>query len=61
MNLCMVDVTGIEGVCAGDEVVLLGSQKKETISGDEVAELMDSISYEVLCLFGNNNERIYVE
>ena len=61
MNLCMVDVTEIEGVQAGDEVVLLGSQQDEIISGDAIAKLMGSISYEVLCLFGNNNQRTYVE
>ncbi len=61
MNLCMVDVTLIENVQAGDEVVILGSQNTDTISADEIAGWMDSISYEVLCLFGNNNERIYIE
>lgn len=57
MNLCMVDVSHIEGVRAGDTVVILGSQGLDTISGDEIAGWMGSISYEVLCLFGNNNER----
>lgn len=61
MNLCMVDVTHIEGVQPGDSVVIMGSQGAETISGDEIAGWMDSISYEVLCLFGNNNERKYLE
>lgn len=61
MNLCMVDVTNIEGVQSGDEVVILGSQIDDTISGDEIAGWMESISYEVLCLFGNNNERKYIE
>lgn len=61
MNLCMVDVSEIEGVCAGDEVVLLGRQNGDEITGDAIASLMGSISYEVLCLFGNNNQRIYVK
>ncbi|MCK5069517.1 MAG: alanine racemase [Desulfocapsa sp.] len=61
MNLCMVDVTLIEDVQAGDEVVILGSQYTDTISADEIAGWMSSISYEVLCLFGNNNERKYIE
>jgi len=41
-------------------VVLLGSQGAETITADEIAEWMGTISYEVLCLFGNNNERNYI-
>lgn len=61
MNLTMIDVTEIDDVKAGDEVVILGSQLGDTISGDELAEMMGTISYEVLCLFGNNNQRTYVE
>lgn len=60
MNLCMVDVTDIEGVSAGDEVVLLGAQENERITADEIAARIDTISYEVLCMIGNNNERTYV-
>jgi len=60
MNLCMVDVTDIEGVSSGDEVVLLGAQGNERITADEIAARIDTISYEVLCMIGNNNERTYV-
>lgn len=60
MNLCMVDVTDIDDVQQGDEVVLLGSQGKEEITADEIAALVGTISYEVLCMFGNNNERNYL-
>jgi len=57
MNLCMADVTDIDGVAAGDEVVILGSMGKERITADEIAARIDTISYEVLCMIGNNNER----
>ncbi len=59
MNMCMADVTGIDGVQAGDEVVLLGAQGRDMISADEIAAWAGTISYEVLCLLGNNNERVY--
>lgn len=59
MNLCMADISEIQGVETGDQVVILGSQGAETITADEIAEWMGTISYEVLCLFGNNNERNY--
>lgn len=61
MNLCMVDVTGIGGVEVGDEAVLLGRQGDEKITADEIAGWMGTISYEVLCLFGKNNSRIYTD
>ena len=31
------------------------------IGADEVASWMETISYEVLCLFGNLNDRFYVD
>lgn len=61
MNMCMIDVTGMEGVRVGDEVVLMGRQGSEVISAEALAQGMASISYEVLCLLGNNNEREYIE
>ncbi|MDD3814889.1 MAG: alanine racemase [Desulfocapsaceae bacterium] len=59
MNLCMADISEIPGVETGDPVVILGSQGAETITADEIAEWMGTISYEVLCLLGNNNNRNY--
>jgi alanine racemase len=61
MNMCMVDVTSVENVRVGDEVVLLGRQGSEVLTADDLAEWMTSISYEVLCLLGNNNQREYIE
>ncbi|MEJ2690891.1 MAG: alanine racemase [Deltaproteobacteria bacterium] len=60
MNACVADVTGMEAVAAGDEVVLLGRQGEDCIFADEIAGWMDTISYEVLCLFGGMNRRVYV-
>lgn len=62
MNLALADVTDVKGnVDRGDEVVLMGRQGDEFISADEVASWMNTISYEVLCLFGNLNDRYYVD
>jgi alanine racemase len=60
MNATLVDVTDLPPVRPGDEVVLLGRQGDEEISADEMAQWMETISYEVLCLFGSFNERIYL-
>ncbi len=60
MNLCMVDITEIDGVKAGDEVVLLGVQKNEEITADDLADWSGTISYEILCMIGNNNQRSYI-
>lgn len=60
MNLCMVDITSISEVQPGDEVVLLGSQGAGAISGDDIGNWSGTISYEVLCSIGNNNQRFIV-
>jgi len=59
MNACMVDITDIPQVVAGDEVVLLGRQGEEVISADEIAAWLGTISYEVLCNIGGKNRRFY--
>ncbi len=60
MNLCMVDITGMDDVRMGDEVVLLGSQGNETIDADEIGDWAATVNYEILCSLGNNNERVFV-
>jgi alanine racemase len=59
MDFIMVDVTDIPRVKLGDEVVLMGRQGKEQITPDEIAEKINSISYEVLCSIGKRVPRIY--
>jgi alanine racemase len=45
MNLTVVDVTDLEGVGVGDEVVVLG----EGVTADDHARWSGTISYEILC------------
>ncbi len=61
MNLTMFDVTEVDNVFPGDECVLMGRQGQEEITADDIACWMETINYEVLCLFGNLNHRVYVE
>ncbi|NTV15152.1 MAG: alanine racemase [Desulfobulbaceae bacterium] len=60
MNLCMADITDLAGVSTGDEVVLLGRQGDGEITADELAAWQETISYEVLCLLGVSNPRVYL-
>jgi alanine racemase len=48
MNMFVVDVSHLESVVEGDEVVLIGIQGKEVITSEMVARLTGSINYEVL-------------
>lgn len=47
MDLCMVDITGIQDAELGDEVILLGAQGDDTISAYELARWADTIPYEI--------------
>lgn len=60
MDQLMIDVTDVDNVRIGDEVVLYGGQGESFISVDEVAEWMGTISYEVTCLLGKRVPRKYV-
>ena len=60
MDTIMVDVTGIPDVSYDSEVVLIGSQGKERITADELAEKTGTIPYEVLTSIGERVKRIYV-
>jgi alanine racemase len=45
MNLTIVDVSGIEGIALGDEVVVLG----DGVTADDHARLAGTIAYEIVC------------
>jgi alanine racemase len=59
MDFTMVDVTDIPNASIGDEVVLMGSQGRDKITAEEIADKINSISYEVLCSVGKRVPRIY--
>jgi alanine racemase len=62
MDMLTVDVTGIDGVSTGDEVVLLGTQGEaswQTIDAREMAAWIGTIPYEVLCRLGARVARHY--
>ena len=60
MNLCMVDVTQVPSVVAGDIAVLLGSQADETITPEMLADHLHTIAYEVLTLPGPSWSRVVI-
>lgn len=62
MDQTMVDLTQLPEAEAreGAEVVLLGRQGSEEITAEELAGLMRTISYEVLCLVGSRVKRVYL-
>lgn len=62
MDMLTADVTDIDAVGPGDEVVFLGSQGDElqqTIDAREMADWIGTIPYEILCRLGSRVERKY--
>ena len=59
MDAMMIDVTDIPDIKAGDEVVLLGKSKDQTITANEIAELAGSFSYELISGFTARLPRVY--
>jgi alanine racemase len=59
MDQTIIDVTDIQNVKVGDEVVLFGEQNDARITVDEVADLVHTINYEVLCAISKRVPRIY--
>lgn len=56
MDQCMIDVTHIPGVVAGDEVLLFGGP---SLPVEEVAKYMGTINYEIVCMVGKRVPRFY--
>jgi len=60
MDLIMIDVSGIDDVGLGEEVVLMGRQGDEEISCAELAEKADTIGWEIITRVGSRVPRVFV-
>lgn len=60
MDQIMVDVTDLPTVSLEDEVVIVGTQGNETVSVDELAQIMETINYEVACGISSRVPRFFV-
>ncbi|MBO8158247.1 alanine racemase [Thermosyntropha sp.] len=59
MDQCMFDVSEVEGVKEGDEVLLFG-RKEDGITVDDLASIIGTINYEVLSCIGPRVPRIFI-
>jgi len=62
MDMMTVDVTGLDDVSPGDEVVIIGRQGTESwqqIDAREMAAAIGTIPYEIVCRIGARIERQY--
>ncbi len=61
MDQCMIDVTDVPDVKVGDEVIVMGSDGKNTILADDIAKATGTINYEITCAFGQRLPKVYVK
>lgn len=60
MDQCMLDVTEIDDLNIGDEVVIFGYEKG-SLNADDIANMLGTISYEILCMVSRRVPRVYVQ
>lgn len=58
MDQTIVDVTSVPGASIGDEAVLIGRQGQRSISAWNLADLAETVPWEVLCAIGARVPRI---
>lgn len=61
MDMLAVSVGHLPEVSAGDEAVLLGAQGEERVTAEELADLADTVPYEILCGLSRRVPRVYLE
>ncbi len=57
MDQCMIEVTNVHNINAGDEVTVFGT---DIVTADDLAGWMGTINYEVLCMTAGRVPRIYI-
>ena len=59
MDSMMIDITDIEGVVVGDKVTIFSAEEGNTL--EDMAQVLDTISYEVMTSLSARIKRIYTE
>ncbi|MHB1376682.1 MAG: alanine racemase [Candidatus Humimicrobiaceae bacterium] len=63
LDLTMIDLTDCRDVHkakTGDEVVLIGKSNELNLTASELADLIGTINYEIVCMIGDRIPRLYL-
>ncbi len=61
MDQCMIDVSAVNNISTEDVVTVFGKCGDSEASFEEAAEILNTISYELICAIGKRVPRIYSE
>ena len=59
MDMCMVDITDVPETQVGDTVTVVGTECGQTITWDDWANQLGTISYELVCDINKRVPRLY--
>ncbi|MDY3928148.1 MAG: alanine racemase [Clostridia bacterium] len=57
MDQCMIDVTNVNNINVGDEVIIFGA---DTVTADSLAMWLGTINYEIICMISKRIPRVYI-
>jgi len=60
MDLTTIDLSHAEGLRAGDDVTLLGTEGEASLDAQQIARTAGTISYNILCSISARVRRVYV-
>ena len=62
MDQCMIDAGDVNNISIGDEAVLFGKDSSgNELPIEEIAGIMGTINYEILCVIGKRVPRVYLK
>ena len=61
MDQFMIDVSNIDNVKSGDTVTLVGTDGNQTVTLDELANIIGTINYELACNINLRASRVYIK
>ncbi|QGT98741.1 Alanine racemase [Candidatus Syntrophocurvum alkaliphilum] len=59
MDQCMFDVTGVDGIKDGEEIILFG-KPEFGITADDIADTLGTINYEIVSAISSRVPRLYI-
>ena len=59
MDQLLLDVTGIPDLSDGMQITIVGEEDGKRITMEEIAEMADTINYEIMCVIGKRVPRVY--
>ncbi len=61
MDQCMIDVSAVNNINVGDEVIVFGNGGDKSVTLEELAKNAGTVPHEILSLTGNRTPRVFIK